>query len=36
VPAWSTLAYPALVAGTLLVFAMFAFRKLSGEIVDEL
>jgi lipopolysaccharide transport system permease protein len=36
VPAWSTLAYPALAAGMLLVLAMYAFRKLSGEIVDEL
>jgi homopolymeric O-antigen transport system permease protein len=36
VPAWSTLAYPALVACALLLLGLFAFRRLSGEIVDEL
>lgn len=36
VPAWSTLAYPAVVSALLIVLAMFAFRRLSGEIVDEL
>jgi lipopolysaccharide transport system permease protein len=36
VPEWSMLAYPAVVATLLLVFGLFAFRKLSGEIVDEL
>jgi len=36
VPDWSTLLYPAMVACVLLALAMFAFRNLSGEIVDEL
>ena len=36
VPPWSPLAYPALVAIALLLLGLFAFRKLSGEIVDEL
>ena len=36
IPPWSGLIYPAIVACALLVLAMFAFRKLSGEIVDEL
>ena len=36
VPAWSTLAYPAILAAVLLMLGLFAFRKLSGEIVDEL
>jgi len=33
---WSTLAYPALLAVVFLTFGLYAFRKLSGEIVDEL
>jgi lipopolysaccharide transport system permease protein len=36
VPAWSTLVYPTLVAAVLLLVGLFAFRRLSGEIVDEL
>jgi len=36
VPDWSTLAYPAVVALVLLTLGWIAFRKLSGEIVDEL
>jgi lipopolysaccharide transport system permease protein len=36
VPAWSTLLYPAIVAVALLLLALVAFRRLSGEIVDEL
>jgi lipopolysaccharide transport system permease protein len=36
VPAWSSLIYPAVVAAALLLLGLFAFRKLSGEIVDEL
>jgi lipopolysaccharide transport system permease protein len=36
VPAWSMLAYPAIVAVILLLLAMLAFRRLAGEIVDEL
>lgn len=36
VPAWSTLAYPAAVAVGFLALGWVAFRKLSGEIVDEL
>lgn len=36
VPPWATLAYPAIVATMLLLLGLFAFRKLSGEIVDEL
>ena len=36
VPAWSSLLYPAVVAAALLLLGLFAFRKLSGEIVDEL
>jgi lipopolysaccharide transport system permease protein len=36
VPGWSTLIYPAIVAGVLVALGMLAFRKLSGEIVDEL
>jgi lipopolysaccharide transport system permease protein len=36
VPPWSSLVYPAIVACLLLLLAMFAFRNLSGEIVDEL
>ena len=35
-PPWSSLAYPALVAIALLLLGLFAFRNLSGEIVDEL
>lgn len=35
-PAWSTLLYPAAVAAALLLLGLFAFRRLSGEIVDEL
>ena len=36
VPAWSMLLYPAVVAIVFLLLGLFAFRKLSGEIVDEL
>lgn len=36
VPPWSTLAYPAIVAAFLLLLSLVAFRRLSGEIVDEL
>jgi len=36
VPAWSLLAYPAVVTAIFLVFGVAAFRRLSGEIVDEL
>jgi len=36
VPAWSTLLYPALLAAALLVLGLYTFRRLSGEIVDEL
>ena len=36
VPDWSGLAYPTTVAAVLLVLGLFAFRRLSGEIVDEL
>jgi lipopolysaccharide transport system permease protein len=36
VPPWSSLTYPAVVAAALLLLGLFAFRKLSGEIVDEL
>ena len=36
VPAWSTLGYPAIVAAAFLLLGLFAFRRLSGEIVDEL
>jgi len=36
VPDWSMLVYPSIVACALLALAMFAFRSLSGEIVDEL
>jgi len=36
VPPWSSLAYPAIVAVALLLLGLFAFRNLSGEIVDEL
>ena len=36
VPPWSMLVYPALVAAVLLLLALVAFRRLSGEIVDEL
>lgn len=36
VPEWSTLAYPAVVAAVLVSLGMRAFRKLGGEIVDEL
>lgn len=35
-PAWSTLLYPTVVSAILLLLGLFAFRKLSGEIVDEL
>ena len=35
-PAWSTLLYPTIVAAILLLLGLFAFRSLSGEIVDEL
>ena len=36
VPAWSSLLYPAAVAAAFLLLGLFAFRCLSGEIVDEL
>jgi lipopolysaccharide transport system permease protein len=36
VPPWSTLAWPAVVPVALLVLGLVAFRRLSGEIVDEL
>lgn len=36
VPDWSMLVYPATIATVLLMLGLFAFRKLSGEIVDEL
>lgn len=35
-PDWKSLIYPAVLAAVLLYMAMFAFWKLSGEIVDEL
>ncbi len=35
-PAWQNLIYPAVLASILLYMGMFAFWKLSGEIVDEL
>jgi len=36
IPAWSLLIYPSLVAISLLLLGMFAFRKLGGDIMDEL
>ncbi len=36
VPAWSTLLYPVCVALVFLLLGLYAFRRLSGEIVDEL
>ena len=36
VPAWSSLAYPALVTALFVALGLIAFRRLSGEIVDEL
>jgi lipopolysaccharide transport system permease protein len=36
VPPWSTLLYPALAAAALLLLGLLAFRRLAGEIVDEL
>jgi ABC-type polysaccharide/polyol phosphate export permease len=36
VPAWSSLGYPAVVACGFLLLGLVAFRRLSGEIVDEL
>jgi lipopolysaccharide transport system permease protein len=36
IPPWSSLAYPAIAAAVLLLVALIAFRRLSGEIVDEL
>lgn len=36
VPDWTSLVYPALVSVALLVLGFLAFRKLGGEIVDEL
>jgi lipopolysaccharide transport system permease protein len=36
VPEWSMLIYPTVITCALLALGMFAFRKLSGEIVDEL
>lgn len=35
-PAWTILVYPAIVASILLVLGAVAFRKLGGEIADEL
>jgi lipopolysaccharide transport system permease protein len=35
-PGWSTLIYPTVVATIFVVLGLVAFRKLSGEIVDEL
>ena len=36
VPDWSSLVYPTFVAGVFLALGLVAFRRLSGEIVDEL
>jgi lipopolysaccharide transport system permease protein len=36
IPPWSSLPYPAIAAVMLLFVALVAFRRLSGEIVDEL
>jgi lipopolysaccharide transport system permease protein len=36
VPPWSTLGYPAVAAFGFLLLGLVAFRRLSGEIVDEL
>jgi ABC-type polysaccharide/polyol phosphate export permease len=36
VPDWSLLTYPTVVAMVLVGLGLVAFRKLSGEIVDEL
>ena len=36
VPPWETLVYPATIAVGFLVLGLVAFRRLSGEIVDEL
>jgi lipopolysaccharide transport system permease protein len=36
IPRWSTLAYPATVALAFMLLGWLAFRRLSGEIVDEL
>ncbi|HSQ80046.1 MAG TPA: ABC transporter permease [Casimicrobiaceae bacterium] len=36
VPSWSMLLYPAAVAAGFLLLGLFAFRRLSSEIVDEL
>jgi lipopolysaccharide transport system permease protein len=36
IPDWSTLIYPTIVAMIFVTFGLVAFRKLSGEIVDEL
>jgi lipopolysaccharide transport system permease protein len=36
IPAWSTLLYPATLAIAFLLLGLVAFRRLSGEIVDEL
>ena len=36
VPAWGMLLYPMIVALFFLLLGLFAFRSLSGEIVDEL
>lgn len=35
-PDWKSLGYPALLAALFLILGMYAFRRLSGEIVDEL
>ena len=36
VSAWSTLAYPAVVTTVCVALGLVAFRRLSGELVDEL
>ena len=36
VPEWSALAYPAAATAVLLLLGLIAFRRLAGEIVDEL
>ena len=35
-PDWSTLIYPTVVAFVVLAFGLFVFRRLAGEMVDEL
>ena len=36
IPSWSTLTYPTVVTIVFLALGVFAFRRLAGEIVDEL